>query len=56
MLIELVRVPDAQIGYLAGDWFTMGQLLSLPMLLAGVVLLLRAKLQPRASGNFAAAA
>ena len=56
ILIELVRVPDSQIGYLAGDWMTMGQLLSLPMLLAGVVLLLRAKSQPRASGNFSAAA
>src|SRR6185369_15311526 len=34
-LIEFVRVPDTQIGYLAGGWFTMGQLLSLPMILAG---------------------
>jgi phosphatidylglycerol---prolipoprotein diacylglyceryl transferase len=56
MLIELVRVPDAEIGYLAGDWLTMGQLLSLPMLLGGAVLLLRARMQPRVSGNFAATA
>ncbi len=54
-LIEFVRVPDAQIGYIAGTWFTMGQLLSLPMVLAGAVLLLRAKMQPRPSGNYAAA-
>jgi phosphatidylglycerol:prolipoprotein diacylglycerol transferase len=53
-LIELVRVPDAQIGYLAGDWLTMGQLLSLPMLLVGAALLLRAKMQPQPSGNYSA--
>ncbi|MET0279646.1 MAG: prolipoprotein diacylglyceryl transferase [Steroidobacteraceae bacterium] len=52
MGIEFVRVPDAQIGYLMGDYLTMGQLLSLPMLLAGLVLLLRAQMQPRPSGNF----
>ena len=51
--LEFVRVPDAQIGYLAGGWLTMGQMLSMPMLLAGAVLLLRAALRPRASGNFA---
>src|SRR5215469_14341098 len=38
-LVEFVRVPDAQIGYLAGGWFTMGQLLSLPMIVGGVALL-----------------
>ncbi len=54
--IELVRVPDAQIGYLAGGWLTMGQLLSLPMLVAGVWLFWRAKVRPQASGNFAPAA
>ena len=54
--IELVRVPDAQIGYMAGDWLTMGQLLSLPMLLAGIVLLARARLTPQPSGNLAPAA
>lgn len=37
--IEFVRMPDAHLGYLAFDWVTMGQLLSLPMLLAGAVLL-----------------
>ncbi len=34
-IIEFVRMPDAHIGYLAGGWFTMGQLLSLPMLVIG---------------------
>ncbi|MBK1647059.1 prolipoprotein diacylglyceryl transferase [Rhabdochromatium marinum] len=38
--VEWVRQPDAHIGYLAFGWLTMGQLLSLPMLLAGAVLLL----------------
>jgi phosphatidylglycerol:prolipoprotein diacylglycerol transferase len=38
-LVELVRQPDAHIGYLAFDWLTMGQLLTLPMLLAGLLLL-----------------
>ena len=38
-LAELVRLPDAHIGYLAFDWLTMGQLLSLPMMLAGLAML-----------------
>ncbi len=37
--IEFVRVPDVQLGYLAFDWITMGQLLSLPMILFGILLL-----------------
>ncbi len=39
-LIEFVRMPDAHIGYLAGGWFTMGQLLSLPMIIVGIILLI----------------
>ena len=35
-IVEFVRMPDAHIGYLWGDWFTMGQLLSTPMILAGI--------------------
>ena len=38
-LIEFVRVPDAQLGYLFG-FITMGQLLSLPLVVAGVALLI----------------
>jgi len=38
-LVEFVRLPDAQIGYLAFDWLTMGQVLSLPMILIGALLL-----------------
>ncbi|MFV1997200.1 MAG: prolipoprotein diacylglyceryl transferase [Acidiferrobacterales bacterium] len=35
-LVEFYRKPDAHLGYLAFDWFTMGQLLSLPLILVGV--------------------
>ena len=38
ILIEFVRLPDEQIGYFFDGWGTMGQLLSLPMLVVGVVL------------------
>ncbi|HUR40778.1 MAG TPA: prolipoprotein diacylglyceryl transferase [Verrucomicrobiae bacterium] len=37
--VEFVRVPDAHIGYLAFGWFTMGMLLSTPMILAGSVMM-----------------
>lgn len=46
---EFWREPDAHIGYLAFDWFTMGHLLSLPMLLAGVVMLWWSYRQPAGS-------
>ncbi|KTD62264.1 prolipoprotein diacylglyceryl transferase [Legionella spiritensis] len=35
-LVEFFREPDVQLGYLAFGWLTMGQLLSIPMLLAGI--------------------
>lgn len=34
-LVELVREPDSHLGFLAFDWLTMGQLLSVPMILIG---------------------
>ncbi len=37
--VELLRLPDAHLGYLALGWLTMGQILTLPMLLAGLILL-----------------
>jgi len=37
---EFFRSPDAHIGFIAFDWLSMGQLLSLPMLIAGILLLL----------------
>lgn len=38
-LVELVREPDAHLGYLAFGWVTMGQVLSVPMVLFGAGLL-----------------
>lgn len=38
--VEFVREPDAQMGYLAFGWLTMGQLLCLPMIIMGIALLL----------------
>ena len=38
-LVEFVRMPDSHLGYLAFDWLTMGQLLSLPMILLGLALM-----------------
>ena len=34
-IVEFVRAPDAQLGYLAFGWLTMGQLLCIPMVLIG---------------------
>lgn len=52
-LVEFVRLPDEQIGYLAFDWLTMGQVLSLPLVVLGVVLLFLSRkaptLQPQAA-------
>ena len=38
MIVEFFRLPDAHIGYLAFGWFTMGMLLTVPMILAGFLL------------------
>jgi len=40
--VEFVRLPDVQIGYLYGGWLTMGQVLSLPVLAAGIGLVIYA--------------
>jgi len=41
--VEFVRVPDVQVGYLLGTgWLTMGQVLSVPMLLLGIWAIWRA--------------
>jgi phosphatidylglycerol:prolipoprotein diacylglycerol transferase len=37
--VEFYRVPDAHLQYLALGWVTMGQILSLPMILLGLILL-----------------
>ncbi|HQZ12548.1 MAG TPA: prolipoprotein diacylglyceryl transferase [Devosia sp.] len=47
ILVEFVRLPDAQLGYLYGGWLTMGQVLSLPILIAGIAAVIYAMRQPR---------
>jgi phosphatidylglycerol---prolipoprotein diacylglyceryl transferase len=51
--VEFVRVPDANRGYLLFDWMTMGQILSLPMIIAGAWLLAVAYRRREPSGNYA---
>ncbi|MEJ8569204.1 prolipoprotein diacylglyceryl transferase [Elongatibacter sediminis] len=38
-IAEFFREPDAQIGYLVGGWLTMGMVLSLPMVIAGIAIM-----------------
>jgi phosphatidylglycerol:prolipoprotein diacylglycerol transferase len=52
ILVEFVREPDVGIGYLAFGWVTMGMVLSLPLLLAGIALMLIAYQRRDPSGNF----
>ena len=49
---ELFRQPDAQIGFLIFGT-TMGQLLSIPLLLAGIALIVWARGRPEAAGSSA---
>lgn len=41
-LVEFVREPDAQLGYLWGGWLTMGQVLSVPLIIGGILVLIYA--------------
>lgn len=41
--VELFREPDAHIGFIGFDFLTMGQLLSLPMIAIGLMLLVRSR-------------
>jgi phosphatidylglycerol:prolipoprotein diacylglycerol transferase len=52
--VEFVRVPDENRGYLLFGWVTMGQLLSLPMILGGLFLLAFAYRTRAPSGNYRA--
>jgi len=40
--VEFFREPDIQIGFVAFGWMSKGQLLSIPMILAGVILMIYA--------------
>lgn len=55
ILVEFVRVPDEQLRYLALGWVTMGQVLSAPMVIAGVVLLVLAH-RAKAPGDLGSSA
>ncbi|HEX7115330.1 MAG TPA: prolipoprotein diacylglyceryl transferase [Steroidobacter sp.] len=52
-LVEFVRIPDENRGYVLFDWMTMGQILSTPMIVAGVLMLVFAYRRNRPSGNYA---
>src|SRR6201991_2870354 len=54
--VEFVRVPDAQLGYLAFGWLTMGQVLSLPLILVGIFLLALSRRSPYAPAAITPAA
>ena len=49
--VEFVRVPDENRGYLLFDWVTMGQILSLPMIVGGAILMIIAYRRKQSSGN-----
>jgi phosphatidylglycerol:prolipoprotein diacylglycerol transferase len=51
-----VREPDVQLGFVAFDWLTMGQILSLPLIVIGIVLLWRSRRAPVAPPPAAAMA
>ncbi len=39
LIVEFFREPDQHLGFLAGGWLTMGMLLSLPMIAAGIIIM-----------------
>ena len=45
IVTENFRMPDAHLGFIAFDWLTMGQILSLPMLIAGILLIMLSRKQ-----------
>ncbi|HWU70545.1 MAG TPA: prolipoprotein diacylglyceryl transferase, partial [Pseudoxanthomonas sp.] len=52
--VEFVRVPDQQLQYLAGGWLTMGQLLSLPLVVVGLYWLWLSRRSPTLQPEVAA--
>jgi phosphatidylglycerol:prolipoprotein diacylglycerol transferase len=49
-LVEFWRMPDAHIGYLAWDWLTMGQVLSAPMIIVGILIIMWSKNRAKQEG------
>ena len=39
--LEFFRQPDPQLGFIAFGWLTMGQLLSFPMIIIGLIALIK---------------
>ena len=50
-VVEWVRLPDANIGYLAGNWLTMGMLLTTPMIFIGLAVMGYAYRRNEPTGN-----
>jgi len=48
---EFFREPDGHIGFIAGEWLTMGMVLSLPMVFAGLVIMVFAYRVTGSSGG-----
>ena len=47
LVTERFREPDGHLGYVAMDWVTMGDLLSLPMAIIGILVMVWAALRPQ---------
>jgi len=45
--VEFYRVPDEHLNYLAMGWVTMGQVLSIPMILLGAIMIMMAYRKPQ---------
>lgn len=43
IVVEFFREPDIQLGFIAGDWLTMGMVLSVPMVVGGAALVVWAR-------------
>ena len=48
--VEFVRQPDEHLGFIAFDWLTMGQLLSIPMIIVGAIFIYMAYRRAAANG------
>ena len=49
--VEFYRVPDAHLSYLALGWVTMGQILCVPMIAAGAIMLVMAYRNKQGTGT-----
>jgi phosphatidylglycerol:prolipoprotein diacylglycerol transferase len=50
--VEFLRVPDENRGYILFGWLTMGQILTMPMIVIGIALMVIAYRRNEPSGNF----